>query len=229
MKKNAEVKIVYLPIDEIRDYENNPRDNDKAVEAVVKSFERFGVRSPAIIDKDNVLIAGHTRLKAARQMGMTEFPCVRADDLTKAEAKGLRLADNRIQEDSIWDTEALAQEFKALRETGFDLSDTGFDEFEISGIGAGTGESLFDFAESETDPVEYDTPEMESGEYYTDDEPPEDDENDPDAESVCVFCCRNSDEKEALAALIGEQGELRRHYTVTEVRKMLGDEAEDAE
>ena len=212
MSKEAVIQIVYLPISEIRDYENNPRDNDKAVEAVARSIKRFGVRSPAIIDRDNVLIAGHTRIKAAKQLGMTEFPCVRADDLTKNEAKAFRLADNRMQEDSQWDTEALAAEFSALRENGFDLTETGFDEFEIGGIDMSA-------ADYDSSPEDYDTPEAESGEYDPDEEEPE--EEDPDEEFAVLIACKDEEEKAMVAEIIGEKEELRRRYTVAQVRKML--------
>ena len=218
MSKEAVIQIVYLPISEIHDYENNPRDNDRAVEAVARSIKRFGVRSPAIIDRDNVLIAGHTRIKAAKQLGMTEFPCVRADDLTKNEAKAFRLADNRMQEDSQWDTEALAAEFKALKENGFDLTETGFDEFEIGGIDMSTAE--FDV------PEDYDTPETETGEYDPDEEEPEED---TDGEYAVLIACKDEEEKAMVAEIIGEKDELKRRYTVAQVRKMLEGDSDEAD
>ena len=182
MKKAMVTQIVYLPIEEIREYENNPRDNDgEPVEAVVESLKNYGWRRPLIIDKDKVLIAGHTRIKAARILGHKEVPCVLADDLSKAEANAYRLEDNRTQEDSQWDTEALAQEFSALKENGFDLSKTGFDAFEIGGIDM----SEADFG---TGAEDYDTPETESGEYTPDDEEPNDGE-DADEEYVVIVAC----------------------------------------
>lgn len=221
--KEAVIQIVYLPIEEIREYENNPRDNEKAVQAVARSIKRYGVRSPAIIDKDNVLIAGHTRIKAAKQLGMTEFPCVRADDLTKNQAKAFRLADNRMQEDSQWDTEALAAEFNALKDNGFDLSETGFDEFEIGGIDM----SEADFIPDDTT-EDYDTPEAESGEWEPDgDEAPAED---TDSDFTCILALKTEEEKQMVAELIGETGELKTRYTVAQVRKMLeGDGDEDEE
>lgn len=223
MSKEAVIQIVYLPIDEIREYENNPRDNEKAVAAVARSIKRFGVRSPAIIDKDNVLIAGHTRIKAAKQLGMTEYPCVRADDLTKNQAKAFRLADNRMQEDSQWDTEALAAEFNALKDNGFDLSETGFDEFEIGGIDM----SEADFGSEGADAGDYDTPEAESGEW----EPDGDEATEPsdDEEMVVIIACKDEAEKQMVAEMIGEAGELKRRYTVAEVRKMLEEEQSETD
>ncbi len=213
MSKEAVIQIVYLPIGEIHDYDNNPRDNTRAVDAVARSIKRFGVRSPVIVDKDNVLIAGHTRIKAAKQLGMTEFPCVRADDLTKNQAKAFRLADNRMQEDSQWDTEALAQEFAALKDNGFDLTETGFDELEIGGI---------DMSEVDYDvPADYDTLEAERGDYEPDEETSEEDDE-ADEEFVCIFCCKDETEKQMIAEIIGEQEELKRRYTVAQIRETLG-------
>lgn len=226
MKERSVIQIEYIPIAEIREYENNPRDNDKAVDAVVRSMRRFGVRSPAIIDKDNVLLAGHTRIKAAIQLGLTEYPCVRADDLTKNQGKAYRLADNRMQEDSLWDTEALATEFAALKQNGFDLTETGFDEFELAGIDM----SQADFSTESYDGAEadYDTPAVESGEAPEPDfDTDEDAEDDPDAEFVCIICCKDDAEKDMVADLIGEDGELKRHYTLDEIRERL--EAQSSE
>lgn len=221
MSKQMVVRIEYLPIEEIRDYENNPRDNDRAVPALVRSMKRFGVRSPAIIDRDNVLIAGHTRIKAAKELGMTEFPCVRADDLSKAEAKAFRLADNRVQEESQWDTEALAAEFNALKDNGFDLTETGFDEFEIGGIDM----SGYDYRESEE---EYDTPETESGEYIPEDGA-EDGDGEADEEFVCILCLKDEDEKRMVAEMVGEKETLQRRYTVSRIRQMLNGNEEETE
>lgn len=221
MKKEAVIEIVYIPISEIHAYENNPRENDGAVDAVARSIELYGVRSPAIIDKDNVILAGHTRIKAAIKLGLTEYPCVRADDLTKNQAKAFRLADNRVQEDSLWDTESLAVEFASLRENGYDLTDTGFDEFEIGGIDL----SATDFTEGDSEPADYDTPEAESGsvdsEFAPDIADDDDDEPDPDEEFVCIICCKDEAEKELIAQVVGEDGELKRHYTVDEIRGRL--------
>lgn len=219
MSKETVIQIVYLPISEIHEYENNPRDNEKAVTAVARSMKRFGIRSPAIVDRDNVLLAGHTRIKAAKELGITEYPCIRADELTKNEGKAFRLADNRMQEDSQWDTETLAREFASLKNNGFDLTETGFDEFEIGGIDM----SNVDFS----DPESYDTPEAESGEGYG--EGGEVEELEEESEFVCIFACKDEEEKQMVAELIGETGELRNRYTLAQVRKMLegdGDEAD---
>ena len=224
--KETVIQIVYIPISEIHEYENNPRDNDKAVDAVARSIKRYGPRVPAIVDKNNVLIAGHTRIKAAKQLGMTEFPCVRADDLTEGEAKAFRLEDNRTQEESQWDTEALAKEFDGLKNNGFDLLDTGFDSFEIGGIDMST----YDF---NAEPEEYDTPEAESGfeELPEDlDNDYDEEEDDPDAEYTVIVSLRDAEEKTFLAEAFGETGELKQRYTVSQIREKLeGGEADEAD
>lgn len=78
-----ELKIVIKNIDELKVYENNPRKNDQAVEAVANSIKEFGFKVPVIITKDNVIIAGHTRIKACKKLGITDIPCVIADDLSE--------------------------------------------------------------------------------------------------------------------------------------------------
>lgn len=212
------IQIEYIPIAEIRAYENNPRNNDKAVQAVVKSIKKFGVRSPAIVDKDNVLIAGHTRLKAAIELGMTEFPCVRADDLSKNQAKAFRLADNRMQEDSSWDAAALAQEFADLKENGFDLSETGFDEFEIEGLEM-FGQSYDEQSETNSEP---EPSVQQQAEYSGNASGTNEAESEvQDNEFVCLICCENDEEKAQIAKLIGETGELKRSYKLREVREMI--------
>lgn len=98
-----ELKIEYLKTKDIIPYENNPRKNDAAVEYVANSIREFGFKVPIIIDRDNVIVAGHTRIKAAEQLGIEEVPCIRADDLTDEQIKAFRLADNKVTEASAWD------------------------------------------------------------------------------------------------------------------------------
>lgn len=118
-----ELKIIYKNIDELMPYENNPRINDNAVDAVAKSIEQFGFKNPIIIDKNDVIIAGHTRLKAAKQLGLKRVPIILADDLTKEQVKAFRLADNKVAEIADWDYEKLENE---LAEINIDMSDFGF-------------------------------------------------------------------------------------------------------
>ena len=88
------MQIETIPLTQIKEYDGNPRHNDAAVGPVAESIKSFGFKIPVIVDAENVLIAGHTRIKAARQLGMTEVPAVRADDLTPEQIKAFRVADN---------------------------------------------------------------------------------------------------------------------------------------
>jgi len=126
------MQIINKPIGELKPYENNPRINDKAVDAVAASIKEFGFKQPCVIDTENVLICGHTRLKAAQKLGLSEIPCILADDLTDDQIKAFRLADNKTAELAEWDFSLLDVE---LADIDLDMSEFGFD-FEIEGIGS---------------------------------------------------------------------------------------------
>jgi site-specific DNA-methyltransferase (adenine-specific) len=128
------VKIEDLPLADLKPYENNPRDNDKAVDAVAASINEFGFKIPIIIDSDNIIIAGHTRLKAAQKLGLKTAPCIRADDLTAEQAKAFRLADNKTAELAEWDFEKLNAEIAGLPD--FDLTLFGFDADAVADLEA---------------------------------------------------------------------------------------------
>lgn len=119
------MNIVELHIAEVKEYDNNPRLNDKAVDAVAESIKRFGFKVPIIVDGENIIVAGHTRLKAARQLGLEYVPCIVADDLTEEQVKAFRLADNKTAELAEWDDEMLMQELAEL--AAFDMDAFGFD------------------------------------------------------------------------------------------------------
>jgi site-specific DNA-methyltransferase (adenine-specific) len=123
--------IINKPITEIIPYANNPRKNGAAVDKVAASIKEFGFKVPIIIGKDNVIVTGHTRLLAAQKLGLETVPCVIADDLTPAQIKAFRLADNKTAEFSEWDDEMLKVELEELGELNFDLDLTGFDKDEI--------------------------------------------------------------------------------------------------
>ena len=114
-----------MDINLIIPYENNPRNNDKAVEAVANSIREFGFKIPIIIDKNNVIIAGHTRLKAAKKLGLTDVPVVKADDLTEDQVKAFRLADNKVSEIASWNEDLLLEELKAIN---LDMTQFNFEE-----------------------------------------------------------------------------------------------------
>jgi len=124
------MKIIDKPIDEIQEYENNPRKNDEAVDVVAKSITAFGFKVPIVLDKKGVIIAGHTRYKAAKSLGMKTVPCVIASDLSQVKAKAYRLADNRTAEIADWDTEKLHEELAELELAEFDMSDFDFPDLE---------------------------------------------------------------------------------------------------
>lgn len=109
---------------DIRPYEKNPRRNDDAVKYVLASIKEFGFKIPIIIDRDGVIVAGHTRYKAAKELGMETVPCIVADDLTNKQIKAFRLADNKVAEKAGWDFALLEQELDALFD--FDMESFGF-------------------------------------------------------------------------------------------------------
>jgi site-specific DNA-methyltransferase (adenine-specific) len=123
------IRIEYMATDRLIPYVNNPRKNDKAVDVVAGSIQEFGFKNPIIVDKDNVIVAGHTRLLAARKLELEEVPVIRAEDLTEQQIKAFRLADNKTAESAEWDMELLALELE-----GLDDIFTGFNEVEIADI-----------------------------------------------------------------------------------------------
>jgi DNA modification methylase len=121
------LQIELLQIEKLIPYANNARNNEKAVDKVAASIKEFGFRNPIIIDKNNEIIAGHTRLLAAKKLGLKEVPTIRADDLTAEQVKAFRIADNKTAEYSEWNFELLAQELEELKLADYDLSLTAFD------------------------------------------------------------------------------------------------------
>ena len=113
-----DIKIIYKPTDEIVPYENNPRLNDEAVEPVANSIKQFGFKVPIIVDSSNIIVAGHTRLKAAKQLGMDKVPCIVADDLTEEQIRAFRLVDNKVSELADWDYEKLEEELNNIVKNG---------------------------------------------------------------------------------------------------------------
>lgn len=123
----SEIKIEYIALSDIKPYENNPRMNDDAVKYVANSIKEFGFKVPIIIDQNNVIVSGHTRLKAAEMLGLKTAPCVRANDLTENQIKAFRIADNKVSEYSSWDYEKLNLE---LDEINLDMQNFGFIDYE---------------------------------------------------------------------------------------------------
>lgn len=121
------MQIIQKKVDDLIPYEKNPRKNDSAVKYVMQSIKQFGFKVPIVIDKDNVVICGHTRLKASKKLNLDEVPCIIADDLTDEQIKAFRLADNKVSEKAEWDFDILDGEINEILE--IDMSDFGF-EFE---------------------------------------------------------------------------------------------------
>ena len=126
------MEIIYKKVGDLIPYEKNPRNNTKAVKYVAKSIEEFGFKQPIIIDRDNVVVCGHTRLKASEQLGIEEVPCIVADDLTDEQIKAFRLADNKVSEQAEWDIGLLNEELDDI--LNIDMSDFGFDIFSMDDL-----------------------------------------------------------------------------------------------
>lgn len=119
------MEILMKSVDALNEYENNPRRNDDAVDAVAASIDNFGFKVPILIDENNVIIAGHTRLKAAKKLGLEVVPCIECKDLTPEQVRAFRLADNKVGELAEWNLEKLNFE---LGELDFDMEQFGFDD-----------------------------------------------------------------------------------------------------
>lgn len=120
------------PIADVTPYENNPRQNAHAVAKVRESLREFGWRQPIVVDRNGVVVVGHTRLLAARELGWQTVPVHQADDLSESEARAYRLADNRTADEATWDEDKLINELMALQQDGFELALTGFDDDELA-------------------------------------------------------------------------------------------------
>ena len=116
------MEVVNLPIDELIEYEGNARKNDIGVAKVADSIKQFGFLNPIVIDQNKVIISGHTRLKAARQLGLETVPCV-IQNLSEEEAKLARIIDNKSHEYSTWDVSKLHKELEGI---GLDFKNTFF-------------------------------------------------------------------------------------------------------
>ena len=118
------MEIKMVKVEDLKPYVNNPRLNDDAVEYVANSIKQFGFKVPMVIDKDNVIVAGHTRFKASLELGLKEVPCIIADDLNEEQIKAFRLADNKVSEKADWNIELLDEELENIE---IDMSEFGFD------------------------------------------------------------------------------------------------------
>ena len=146
------MEIQNIKTDKLIPYVNNPRHNEDAVEKVMASIHEFGFKVPLVIDKNNVVVTGHTRLKAAKKLGIEEVPCVVADDLSDAQIKAFRIADNKVSEYAEWDEELLQVELEQLEELDFNLDSLSID---FSDFDLDVGEDI-----KEIEPEEVEIPEV---------------------------------------------------------------------
>lgn len=124
------MQITELDINEIIPYVNNPRDNSGAIDAVASSIKEFGFNVPLVLDRDKIIVTGHTRLLAAKKLGLKRVPCIIAEQLTEAQAKAYRLADNKVAELATWNTELLNVELEELNELDIAMQTFGFEALE---------------------------------------------------------------------------------------------------
>ena len=136
------VKVIAMAVKDLVPYANNPRNNEQAVDTVAKSIKEFGFTNPIVVDSDNVVINGRTRLLAAEKLGLEKVPVIRKEDLTPEQVKAFRLVDNKTSELSGWDFEKLDAEIAELQAMDFDMS-----EFEFESSYNFNAEAYSDFFE----------------------------------------------------------------------------------
>ena len=169
-------KVTYMDVDSLIPYANNPRMNDNAVDAVAASIKEFGFKVPIVVDGENVIINGHTRLKAAHKLGLKQVPVIVADDLTPEQVKAFRLVDNKTSEIAEWDMDKLDIELDSIAD--IDMRDFGFDDDAF-----GLEDQGFD-----------------------DEKTSEDKDVGIDDEKALVVDCENEDEMEKTFAALTEEG-----------------------
>ena len=130
------MNIIEKNLSEIKPYEKNPRKNDNAVEYVANSIKEFGFKVPIVIDNNGVIVAGHTRYKASKKLGLEKVPCIIADDLTPEQIKAYRLADNKVSEKSEWDFDLLQDELSEILNIDMEM-------FDFNKLGSGEGENPY--------------------------------------------------------------------------------------
>lgn len=131
MSQTATPEQKLVPLSHIQPYEHNPRVNEQAVEPLIVSIQQFGFLVPIVVDKDGIIITGHTRYEASKRLKLEEVPVIYAEHLTEAQVKAFRLADNRLSQNSTWDEDLLQQELINIQNMGFNLQFTGFSKSEL--------------------------------------------------------------------------------------------------
>lgn len=201
------IQVKNFKIEEVHPYENNPRFNKDAVSKVASSIKKFGFKNPILLDKNNVIIAGHTRLEAAKKLGLEEVPCIVASDLTEKQAKALRLADNKVAEFSTWDYLKLDEELKALGDS-FDFQDFGFggaladDSFGTGNSSGGSFVETQDIPDSSDEFNEEDSlPEELQGVDINQDNLPKIEGEDKTAMQRVIICYKEEEEPKLIGML----------------------------
>ena len=128
------MNIVKIKTEDLIPYVNNPRNNENAVDKVASSIAEFGFKNPIFVDKNNVVVNGHTRLLASKKLGLKEVPVIVIDDLTDTQIKAFRITDNKTSEYATWDKELLRVELDMLEEMNFNLEDVNIDYSDFSGM-----------------------------------------------------------------------------------------------
>lgn len=154
MKKTNELNVIMFNVEDVYPYLNNPRLNQKAIKVVADSIREFGFRNPIVVDKDGVIIVGHTRLEASKMLGYEQVPVIVADDLSPEQVQAFRIMDNKSSEFADWDYTKLLAEVNDLIAHDFNIELTGFSDVELSDI-------LDSAIEKEEKKKDEETPEME--------------------------------------------------------------------
>ena len=190
---NADLKIEYVPVGDVKPYENNPRKNEAAIPALKESIRDFRFSQPISVDADGVVITGHTRLLAAKALGMETVPVIRRSDLTPEQVKALRIADNKVGELAEWDFDALKVELNGLPD--FDLTALGFDMDELAKVlGSERREGQTD-ADDVPEVAENDPPKSRRGEVYR-------------CGEHRLMCGDSADSDDWTALMDGEKGDM---------------------
>ena len=128
------MQIENRTLSNIKPYKNNPRRSVKTIAKIVTSIKEFGFKQPLVLDKEGVIIVGHSRYLAAKELGLETVPCVIAKELTPQQIRAYRIADNRIAQDGEWDTDLLAIELSEINKSDFDFTKTGFTQAELESL-----------------------------------------------------------------------------------------------
>ena len=128
------MNVIQLDTNVVTPYKNNPRKSLRTIEKVKQSILEYGFKQPIVVDKDKVIIVGHSRYMAAKELQLKTVPCLIADDLSENQINAYRIADNRIAQDGEWDTDLLAIELGKLSKSDFDFSKTGFSKAELESL-----------------------------------------------------------------------------------------------